>query len=423
MPRPAEQVIGSDLALDVYARAKGHLAGDYLLLGKTPGTVRVPAGFVPVLCPRGIAQDWASYAELWKSQALEAVYFCQVRDSDLLRRFITAAGNIQHIIAEHCGWSLSYLAACPQLEWLELHSEVHISDIRCISQLRSLRGLVVMGCNNVFSAGIPKHDTLSVLVLRNIASLQNCHKLVERVGSSFPSLQDLQLNAVGYSGSDLDLSPLQRLGHPVRLQAVGTRVTDDSGLFAAYCKERGLIEGYIDALPEDATEAYLGWAAVHRDDLAALAGDRQRLRKIELRACRDLVSLDDLTGLPELSFLRVENCKGIPSLASLAKNRTLQELTIHGCDAVSDYQCLSSCRALKRLTIKGGAGGELSERKYAQQMASLHIELPAGCYFNCDVSEDELTAILEEVPQYLGALKRELAHLGTHVGHGGRNGN
>lgn len=420
MKSAAEQHLESDLPLDVYGRSRGYPSGDYLLLGTTPGTVEVPAGFVPVVCPRHLARDWQAYADLWRSKALPSVYLSEIREVDVLRHFIASAGGIRHIVADHCGWSLAYLTASPALEWLELHNEVQLSDIRCISQLHSLRGLVVKGCNNVFSTGIPEHNTLSVLVLRNIASLQNCHQLVEGIGSCFPSLEELQLNGVGYPGDALDLSPLQRLKSPVRLQAVGTRITDESGLFAAYCEERRMIQEYIDELPNDATEARLGWAAVHRDDLATLAEDRQYVKTLELCGCRDLTSLEHLADLTELSSLRIEHCSGLSSLASLPEVPALQRIAICGCTSVSDYRCLSSCRRLTRLTIKGGAGGELSQRQYAQQMASLHVELPVDCSFISDVSESELLAILKEVPEYLEAAKRELAYLGTDARHGGR---
>jgi hypothetical protein len=368
-----------------------------------------------------LAQDWQAYAELWNSSGLAAAYLSDVRDVDVLRAFLDSADGIRHIVADHCGWSLAYLAASPALEWLEIHNEVQISDIRCISQLHTLRGLIIKGCNNVFSCGIPQHDTLSVLVLRNIASLQNCHQLIEGIGVSFPKLEELQLNGVGYPGEPLDLSPLQQLTRAVRLQAVGTRITDVSGRFAAYCKERQMIQEYIDGLPIDATEARLGWAAVHGDDLAALAEDRRCVKTLELRGCRDLASLDGLAELTELTVLRIEDCSGLMSLASLPEVPALQQVVICGCTSIPDYRCLSSCRRLRQLTIKGGVGGELSKRQYAQQMASLHVEVPSGCEFTCDVPDSEIEATLNEIPQYREALRRELSHIRTRAARGGNN--
>jgi hypothetical protein len=318
---------------------------------------------------------------------------------------------------------MQWLDACPALEWLEVRSSIQISNLHRISELGSLQGLIVTSCNNVFSSGIPKHDALVMLVVRNVASLQNCHELVMNAACHFPNLQEFRLNGVQYPGDDLDLSPLQQLGHPVRLQAVGTRVTDESGQYAAYCRERGQIDGYIESLNESVTEVTLEWAAVHRNDLAVLAEDGKRLEAITLKGCCDLASLDELVEFPGLSILCMENCRSIPSVNSLAYIQSLQDLAIRGCAAVVDYLCLSSCRSLRRLAITGGAGRALTWPEYARQMAALAVELPSGCEFTCDVPDSELAAILEEIPQYREALRRELAHIGTQASRGVNDAN
>ncbi len=415
-----KHVIRSHLPLDVFARTDGHPTGDYKLLGNTPGEIIVPSGYVPILRPLDLDQHLGAYASLWASQNLDSVYFRDCRNYALIKRFLEIVRDIRHVVLKHCGWSLSFLESCPNVEWVELHEEVSMADIQCISKLPNLRGLVVTGCNNIFSGGIPCHNKLEMLILRNIANLQNS-RLIEDLGEYFPELEILHLNGVNYSGESLNLSFLQSLRKPLRLQAVGTRVTDESGRFAEYCAERQHIDNYIESLSSDSTNACLSWSSVHQDDISLLAENNSKLRSLKLCGCRDLVDLNDLLNLDGLTSLTAIDCINVSSLAPLAMCSGLRQLVVDRCNAISDYQCLSSCRKLSELYIAGGSGRAISDREYAKQMADLHIELPRSCTFRCDVPENVMIAIIEEVPQYIEALKQELAYLNADEQQGGIN--
>lgn len=233
MERHAERIIESHLPIEVYARAEGEPTGGYRLIGRTPGQVILSRGLVPVLSPSDLQGHISDYADVWVSEGLNSIYLRQCRDPSLAQRLLGHIGTVRHLVADGCGWSTAFLEVCPQLQWLELHNEVQLTDISYIEELPHLRGLIVKRCNNVFSSGIPSHDDVRTIVLTNVASMVNLEAFVEQLPTCFPRLDVLHLTSVGYNGPDIDLSTLEAIDRPIRLVAAGTRVTDESGRFAA----------------------------------------------------------------------------------------------------------------------------------------------------------------------------------------------
>jgi len=400
----------SNLDFRVYTFPYDTPQGIYQPIGTTPGEIEIPVGYSIIVSPIGLSPDLlSSYANDISSQKIEAVYLSEVLDCNLLEAFCKSNEHIRHIVLESCGFNLTPIETLAGLEVLEIHNNVQVSSLACIEKLPFLKGLFITSSNNVFSSYIPTSESLEQLLLFNIARLVRLEEIIERLEDKFPNLRKFHLNKCGCSDlqGEIEISHLYKLKHLQEFQAAGTRVVGSSGAFYAYCQERHKILGYIDTIEEPCLEAKFHWEFTHNIDLEKLHEKAPGIKSLELNGCRDVNDLNILSGFTMLESLALINCWHIHSLEPLNTLGKLRILSVNKCRKIADYRCLTKCSTLEKLEIFQGDDSIIPTEVYREQLADLCLALPR-CSWKYDVPDHEITLLIEEVPQFIKAVKEEL---------------
>ncbi|MFC1765082.1 hypothetical protein ACFL6U_23800 [Planctomycetota bacterium] len=322
-----------------------------MYIGTTPGTVQIPAGHTPIFLPTGkIEKLFADYNHEFTSKGIRSIYLSDFAQIEMLNCLFSTQKQLTHIVLDNCGYNINPIHNLTLLKHLEIHNNVHVSDLSLLSDLPSIESLIISTSNNVFSRHIPSSTSLRYLLLHNIAKPVNLPKLISCIPENFPSLKVLHINNCGRSHDTINISSLYKINLD-DFQAAGTPIVDPEGLYEQYCIERSEISAFLDTLTDLTTEASLHWQSAHINDLTSLCEKAPAIKHLKLANCSHIDSLSNLSQFEELVSLDLFYCNKIQSLEPLSECRQLKSLNINNCQGILDFKCLIKCKSLATLNV------------------------------------------------------------------------
>lgn len=410
--RTCERItLSSHLEFDVVATPDRFAGGLFRPIGSMPGQVQVPLGEVPYLVPRDLtAESVDRYAHELRRIAARSLYLRRCRQRDIVQRLCEQLPELEELIFENCGPTPYPIASLPNLSRLSFRNEPCIDDIQFLEDIQTLEHLVIYRCNNVFASGIPSLVRLTALILVNIPSVVNFEGLIDHLPECMPTLSHVEFNRCRFREGEIDLTPLAQLPHLSRFRAANTIAVDRSGRFERYLGEREAITKLLDSLVPSATTATISLEGTHNEDLADLVDKCGDIEELTINDCNDLTDLAPLAGFDSLKTLAIERLGSITSLAPLIDIPSLQRLSIRECRSIADYRCLRRCGNLVSLTLAPAPSATLDTSSYQEQAVDiyLHFSRTPDFSFDCGISEADMLALIDRVPQFITAVKAEL---------------
>ena len=132
---------------------------------------------------------------------------------------------------------------------------------------------------------------------------------------------------------------------------------------------------------------------------------------LKLHGCNHVDDLSVLNDFPGLRYLSIADCDSISSLAPVKQQAGLLGLAVVRCLKVTDFTCVGECIQLHRIAIARHAESSLSLNDYREQLVDLYLLLPPAptCRIHTDVPEEQIIMVLDEIPQFIEDVGRELA--------------
>ena len=417
----------------IFGRWEENPRGEYVLIAKENNIGEYSdfePGIYPIRMPELTDDTFEHHCDYFRTNEVTSVY---LQAASWLPAAASKRKNIEfcnrnpqltHVVLCKDTAPLDCVKNLEQLEWLEVLGTNQVASLGLFEKLRSLKVLVIKRCNNFFAADIPEVPSLEELVLKNIARFTNCHELMQKMPTNFPSVHTFILNECKSSFDSLypqasesnsfDLSPLSEMAHIKlsKFQAIGTRVLTDGDWNLDYVLDREQIERYLEKIGEDAKRAFFGWEHVHQLDLETLHDEAPGVEHITIAGSCVIDDLSILDRFENLSRLTLIECSSIRNLKPLCDIKDLTQLKISDCKNVSDYKPISKCRNVRELSISGGVGEKLTEQEYRQQLSWLFENSRIREQdWDCDVAIEELEEEVEGRGNYLDLVAEELMEL------------